>query len=146
MSLKRKIPPSSGAVLTEAVARQLLLHAICTVPRADFRAWLENRENFRLRRFDMPQMGVCWVNYSGLTCAAGFGLWVDGFVQDDVGVWPAFGKHGFADCSLCRGAPHNEFSFGSNRHLRQGVCSFCLSAYGRGSPRCPRVGERRVTV
>lgn len=110
------------AVLSSDEARAVLLNGIRTVHRCDFRRWLEKRENFRRRRFVMPKMGVCMVDESGLTCAGGLGLFVFGLVEDGVAIYPAWGHHGFDDCSLCGGKQCNEFSMGSGNNTH----TFCF--------------------
>lgn len=123
---KDNFPAMGGTVLSEAEARTLLLDAIQNVGRADFRGWLEQRANFRCRRFMMPNMGVSWIDETGLsTSKAGLGFYTRGVVTSDLAIYPAFGHHGFSDCSVCWGKRCNEFSLGSpdNTHT---FCFRCV--------------------
>jgi hypothetical protein len=112
-----------STVMSEDEARALLLEAIRTVPRQMFRGWLEQRANFRCRRFMMPNMGESWVDETGLTTSkGGLGFRTCGVVTPDLAIYPAWGHHGFPDCSVCWGKACNEFSLGSSANTH----TFCF--------------------
>jgi hypothetical protein len=103
----------AGEVLSTAAAIAYLKSAFDRLSPADLREWLSKRDGFRCRRFNMPYLGECWLDYSELTCRAGLGLFSCGEAQVGLAAYPAWDHHGSPDCSICLGERGHELSLGS---------------------------------
>jgi hypothetical protein len=102
--------PRSAGVLTAVETCRILRSAFDEVDPGDLREWLVDRRNFRCRRFQMPHLGECWLDFSLLTRKAGLGLFSCGEAAVGLAVHPAWGHHGLEHCSLCEGGGHQEYS------------------------------------
>jgi hypothetical protein len=113
-------------VLTTVEAQHLWALAIAELEPADFRSWVQDRGGFRCQKFELPALGVSWLDFSGTTKRSGLGLFTSGFAQPALAVYPAWDRHGHADCSLCFGLVNGEVSVstGKTTHTFCPRCAF----------------------